>query len=108
MIEFGFLTILAVCISVSVAISYFFGRRYQTFWPKFAIFLIASVIGFFMFPIFCGVWTVAAPHEKDLILAAIRGNIWQIIVAVTVMAYFGAWRLQAIIDDTGRQGPRQS
>jgi hypothetical protein len=102
MIEFGFVTMLAICIAVSVVISYFFGRRYQTFWPKFAIFLIASAIGFFMFPILCGAWTVAAPHEKELILAAIRGRIWQIIVAVTVMAYFGTWRLQAIIEDRGR------
>lgn len=98
MIELGFIVVLAFCMAVSLVISHFGGRRFRTFWPKFALFLIASIVGFFMFPILCGAWMVAAPQEKDLILAAIAGKIWQIIVAVTVMAYFGAWRMQAIID----------
>ncbi len=106
MIELGFWLGVAVCATVALAISYWDGHRYQTFWRKFAFFLIASVVGFLLFPLLCGAWIVAAPHERDLILAAIHGKIWQIIAAVAVMAYFGAWRMRPIIDDIRRRSPQ--
>jgi hypothetical protein len=63
--------------TVSLSISFWAGRRYKTFWPKFVFFLIAFVIA-----IFCSRFK----------------QFWAVIGGVVAMAYFGAWRLQEIID----------
>jgi hypothetical protein len=84
--------------TVSLFISFWGGRRYTTFWPKFVLSLIASVIGIFLFPLFGGLWAGAVPQHEHLIDPAFRKQFWPVIGGVVAMAYFGAWRLQEIID----------
>jgi hypothetical protein len=84
--------------TVSLSISFWAGRRFEAFWPKFVLFLIAPVIGIFLFPFFGGLWMGASPQHEQLIDPAFRKHIWAVIGGVVAMAYFGAWRLQEIID----------
>jgi hypothetical protein len=98
MVELGVWSAAAVCMTVSLFISFWADRRFETFWPKFVFLLIASVIGIFLFPFFGGLWAGAAPQQEHLIVPAFRKQIWAVIGGVVAMAYFGAWRLQKIID----------
>ncbi len=98
MVGLGVWTATAACMTVSLSISFWAGRRFETFWPKFAFFLIASVIGFFSFLIFTTLWGVAAPQQVHLMAPAIRNQTWAVIGGVVAMAYFGAWRLPEMID----------
>jgi hypothetical protein len=98
MVELGVWAATAICMTVSLSISFWAGRRFETFWPKFVFFLIASVIGIFLFPFFGGLWAGAAPQQEHLIDPAFRKQIWTVIGGVVAMAYFGAWRLHEIID----------
>jgi hypothetical protein len=98
MVELGVWAATAVCMTVSLSISFWAGRRFETFWLKFVFFLIASVIGIFLFPFFGGLWAGAARQQEHLIDPAFRKQIWAVIGGVVAMAYFGAWRLQEIID----------
>jgi hypothetical protein len=98
MVELGVWAAAAACMTVSLSISFWAGRRFETFWPKFVFFLIASVIGIFLFPFFGGLWEGAAPQQEHLIDPAFRKQIWAVIGCVVAIAYFGAWRLQEIID----------
>lgn len=88
----------AVCMAVSLSISFLGGRRYRTFWPKFAFFTVAFAVGVTLFPLFNGICQGAAPQQSHLIEAAFRKQAWAVIGGVMAMAYFGAWRLQQIID----------
>jgi hypothetical protein len=103
MIQLGVWTATAICMTVSLLISFWAGRRFETFWLKFVFFLIASVFGFFLFPFLGGLWQGAAPQQDHLIDAAFRKEAWTVLGGVVVMAYFGAWRLQKIIDDSKRK-----
>lgn len=98
MVELGVWTATVVCMTVSLSISFWAGRRFETFWPKFVFFLIASVVGIFLFPFFGGLWAGTAPQQEHLIDPPFRKQIWAVIGGVVAMAYFGAWRLQEIID----------
>ena len=97
-VEQGVWTATVVCMTVSLSISFWAGHRFKTFWPKFAFFLIACVIGIFLFPLFGGLWAGTAPQQEPLIDPAFRKQFWTVIGGVVAMAYFGAWRLQKIID----------
>jgi hypothetical protein len=103
MIQVGVWTATAICMTVSLLISFWAGRRFEKFWLKFAFFLIASVIGFFLFPFLGGLWQGAAPQQEHLIDAAFRKEAWTVLGCVVAMAYFGGWRLQKIIDDSKRK-----
>lgn len=92
----------AVCMIISLAISFFGGRRYGTFWPKFAFFTVGSAVGITLFPLFNGICQGATPEQAHLIDAAFRKQAWTVIGGVMAMAYFGAWRLQQILDDGRR------
>ena len=70
MIQVGVWTATAICMTVSLLISFWAGRRLEKFWLKFAFFLIASVIGFFLFPFLGGLWQGAAPQQEHLIVPA--------------------------------------
>jgi uncharacterized SAM-binding protein YcdF (DUF218 family) len=98
MVEVGVWTAAAICMTVSLLISFLAGRRFETFWLKFVFFLIASVFGFFLFPFLGGLWASAAPEQEHLIDPAFRKQVSAVIGGVVAMAYFGAWRLQKIID----------
>jgi len=76
MVELGVWAAAAACMTVSLSISFWAGRRFETFWPKFVFFLIASVIGIFLFPFFGGLWEGAAPQQEHLIDPAFRKQIW--------------------------------
>ncbi len=93
MIELGVWAAAAVCMTISLLISFWGGRRYTTFWPKFFFFLVASLIGIFLFPFFDGLWQGAAPQQEHLIDAAFRKRAWTVNGCIVAMAYFGAWRL---------------
>jgi hypothetical protein len=43
-------------------------------------------------------WAGAAPEKEHPIDPAFRKEVWTVIGGVVAMAYFGAWRLQKIID----------
>jgi hypothetical protein len=101
-VELGVWAAAAVCMIVSLSISFWAGRRYKTFWPKFACFLIASFIGFSLFPFIGGLWQDAVPQQEHLIDAEFRKQLWAIIGGVVAMAYVGAWRLQEIIANSRR------
>ena len=98
MVELGVWAATAVCMAVSLSISFWAGRRFETFWPKFVFFLIASGVAIFLFPFFGGLWEGAEPQQEHSIDHAFRKQIWAVIGGVVAMAYFGAWRLQEIID----------
>jgi hypothetical protein len=100
MIELGVWAAVGVCMTVSLSISFLGGRRYQTFWPKFLFFLVASFISFSLFPFLDGLWQGAAPQLEHLIDPAFRKQAWTAAGGVIAMAYFGAWRLQHIIDES--------
>ncbi len=102
MIELGVCMDAATCLVVSFAISFWVGRRYQKFWPKFVAFFIASAIGITLFPLISGIWQGAAPRQEHLIDAASRKQFWVIIGGVVAMAYFGAWRMQKVVDENRR------
>jgi hypothetical protein len=48
--EFAAAVLTAICMTVSLLVSFWAARRFETFWQKFVFFLIASVISFFLFP----------------------------------------------------------
>jgi hypothetical protein len=98
MIELGVWVAAGVCMAVSLSISFLGGRRYATFWPKFFFFLVASLVGFVLFPFLSGLWQGAVPRQEHLIDPAFRKQAWTVAAGVVAMAYFGAWRLQEIID----------
>src|SRR6516165_9303681 len=98
MVEAGVWMAAAICMTISLLISFWAGRRFESFWLKFVFFLMASVMGFFLFPLLGGLWEGAAPQQEHLIDAAFRKQVWAVIGGVVAMAYFGAWRLQKIID----------
>jgi len=81
-IEVGVWTATAICMTVSLLISFWAGRRLEKFWLKFAFFLIASVIGFFLFPFLGGLWQGAAPQQEHLIDAAFRKGAWTVLGGV--------------------------
>jgi hypothetical protein len=85
--------------AVSLFISFSGGRRYQTFWPKFAFFAVASVVGMTLFPFFNGLYQGAAPQQARLIDAEFRARMWTVWPGIVAMAYVGAWRLQKIINE---------
>jgi hypothetical protein len=100
MIELGVWVATGVCMAVSLSISFLGGRRYATFWPKFFFFAAASLVGIFLFPFFSGLWQGVAPQQEHLIDPAFRKQAWTVTGGVIVMAYFGAWRLQEVIDSS--------
>jgi hypothetical protein len=102
MIEVGVWAATGVCIAVSLSISFLGGRRYDTFWPKFFFFVVASLVGFVLFPFLSGLWQAAAPQQEHLIDPAFRKQAWTTATGVIAMAYVGAWRLQSIIDENRR------
>ena len=97
MVDIGVWTVTAVCMTVSLLISFWGANRYRL---KFVSFLIASVVGMLLFSLICGVWIAEFPQEEDSIATALRSQIWSVIGGIVVMAYFGAWRLRAGIDET--------
>jgi hypothetical protein len=92
------LSAIGVSMAVSFLISFLGGRRFATFWPKFAFFLAASVVGFFLFPIFCGLWAAATDLQTSVMAVAVRKEVWNVLGGVVAMAYVGAWRFQTMID----------
>jgi hypothetical protein len=102
MAELGVWAAAAVCMTVTLFISFLGGRRYSTFWPKFLFFLVASLIGIILFPFFNGLLQGAIPQQEHLIDSAFRKQAWAVIGEVVAMAYFGAWRLQQVIDNNKR------
>jgi hypothetical protein len=99
MIQLGVWASAAACLIVSLFISFWAGRRYETFWPKFAFFSIASVIGITLFPFFNGLCQGAMPRQEHLIDAEFRKQFFTVICGVLAMAYVGTWRLQQIIEN---------
>src|SRR5438132_6578824 len=100
MVEHGVWAATTACMVVSLSISFWAGRRFESFWPKIVFFLIASIAGIFLFLFSAGIWAGTAPAQEHLIYLAFRKQFWVAVGGVVAMAYVGAWRLPRIISDT--------
>jgi hypothetical protein len=88
----------ALCMFISLMTSYLAGRRLESVWLKLAVFAFATIVGTLSFPLIGGLWAGARPEEEYLIDPAFRQQIGTAIIGTVVMAYFGIWRLQEVID----------
>lgn len=88
---------IAACMSVSLLIGFWAGRRFTSFWPKLVFVLVASVLGIFIYPFVGGLLAGGHPEQERLINAVFRKDVWTAIGGIVAMAAFGAWRLPAII-----------
>lgn len=89
--------VMFVCMTVSMAISFWAGRRFIGFWPKLGFSFIASFVGIVLYPILSGLSIGFVPGQTHLHYLAMRANLWPAIGSVVAMAWFGAWRLPKII-----------
>jgi len=79
--------------AVSMAISFWAGLKFKSFWPKVVFFLIATVIGSILYPLLTAGWFGFKLTPTDPQYLAMRAQMIPAFVGVVVMAYFGAWRL---------------
>jgi hypothetical protein len=100
MVELVFLGATAICVTISLSISFWAARRYTKFWPKFVIVVIVSVIGIFLFSLFGGLLQSAMPQQAHLIDVRFRRDFWAVSSGIVALAYFGTWHLQEIIDNS--------
>lgn len=85
--------VILVCMAVSLAISFWAGRRFISLWPKLAFFAIASVVGIILYPTLAGLSVGFAIGHLSAHYHAMRDNLWIACFAVVAVSSFGVWGL---------------
>jgi hypothetical protein len=86
-----------VSMVIPFSVSVLVGLEFKRFWVNLVFFLICSILGFFLFAVFGGVWAAfhLAEDADGSIRAAFRNQLPGQIVFIFVMMWFGLWPLPA-------------
>src|ERR1700709_2605609 len=85
---------------IPFSLSVLIGLKFKSFWVRLISFLICSILGFFLFGVFGGLWAAyhLAEDADGSIHTAFRNQLWGQIVFIFVMTGFALWRLPNIIN----------
>jgi hypothetical protein len=89
---------------IPFSVSSLIGLKFKNFWVRFVFFSICSVLGFFLFAIFGGLWAAwhAAEDADGSIHAAFRNQLPGQIGFIFAMTWFALWRLPKIAERKDR------
>jgi hypothetical protein len=82
--------------TISLAISSWAGRRFAGHWPRVGFFLIACIVGAFLYPVLGGLSIGFAEGHLSQHYHAFREGKLIAIVGIISISLFGAWMLPVI------------
>ena len=94
---------IAVCITVSVLLSFWASHKFNGSRVRLLCFFIVALVSIFLFFALGGLLSILFPDQADLILTSIRQQTWSAITVIVVMAWFGMWRMPAIISEANER-----
>jgi len=88
--------VILVCMAISLAISSWAGRKFAGNWPRLGLFLIACIVGAFLYPVLGGLSIGFAEGHLSQHYHAFRDGKLIAVVGIISISFFGAWVLPVI------------